>query len=165
MSWLIQTLLVGNCLKWVSYWPICTSSHHTWVRSPAAQLLFPVQSKPMQQLTSKISDREISAVVTSWALKVSFSKKTICCTEAPVAKNLLLTTTELLQIFTGVTTRIYILGGTEKVDFRNCYFQCWKEIFIFLHWSNAAFFLSCSLIVLFHFQIDALSFPEQLAIS
>lgn len=136
----MQAFLVGHCLKWVSHWPICTSSHHTWVRSPAAQLLFPVQSKPMQQLTPKISDREISAVVTSWALQVSFSKKTICCTEAPVAKNLLLTTTELLQIFTGVTTRIYILGGTEKVEFRNCYFQCWKEIFIFLHWSNAAFF-------------------------
>lgn len=108
----------GNC------WPSLTSPPHTWVQFPAAQPLVPVKSKPMQPLTSKISNREISAVVTSWAVQVSFSKKPICHTEASVAKNLLLTTTKLLQIFTGVTTSIYILGGTEKVDFRNCYFQC-----------------------------------------
>lgn len=158
MSQLMQTFLVvnvGNCLKWVrswpgDRWPRLTSSPNTWVQFSAAQPLFPVKSKPMQQLTCKIPDREISAVVTSWAPQVSFSKKTICHVEAPVAKNLLLATTKLLQIFTGVTTSIYILGGTEKVDFRNCDFQCWKEIFIFLHWSNPAFFSpvvsSCCLI-------------------
>lgn len=132
ISQLMQTFLVvnvGNCLKWVrswpgDRWPRLTSSPNTWVQFSAAQPLFPVKSKPMQQLTCKIPDREISAVVTSWAPQVSFSKKTICHVEAPVAKNLLLATTKLLQIFTGVTTSIYILGGTEKVDFRNCYFQC-----------------------------------------
>lgn len=163
LSWLTQTFLLVNrgncldCLERVSYhpgncWPSLTSPPHTWVQFPAFQPLLPVKSKLMQPLTSKISNREISAVVTSWAAQVSFSKKPICHVEASVAKNLLLTTTKLLQIFTGVTTSIYILGGTKKVDFRNCYFQCWKEIFLFLRWSKPAFFSAAFLFCFFTFK-------------